>query len=423
MLDDDTAPQCIRFRIIIYRGTPMEYEELLFDTRRHPLQGFPRNSHWHSMQHFAEPYRISERLYLAPSSEGVDDIEISSRLIAAYQAVTRDESIYVAPQSRPNSGIWEMVKHEFHGEFYRLMENADIPGFACYMRNGLRTGLGYGLGTGPGAFKTLSTPGDAREAALLLLIDRLVSLAEAIGILPHENPEQGRYGKNLAISAAELVSSIESTLAVRIGRPPVIGEFGILVEDQIIDLRVPDDVYSSWRMLEIAETFGLSGFGEIGGGLGGTALQAIRLGATRYTIFDIPSVGMMQGWFLMKTLGSEAVRLYGESEHGQPIALLPYWMFSNPDSKYDLVMNRDSLPEIPENQARSYIAEIAKRNAALLSINQESQGSADKPETRQLRVSELASQEISLRRISRSPHWTRKGYVEELFLPNSMLMR
>ncbi len=93
------------------------------------------------------------------------------------------------------------------------------------------------------------------------------------------------------------------------------------------------------------------------------------------------------------------------------------------DSKYDLVMNRDSLPEIPENQARNYIAEIAKRNAALLSINQESQGNTDTPETRQLRVSELASQEISLRRINRSPHWTRKGYVEELFLPNSVLMR
>lgn len=401
----------------------MTSEEISFNVSQHPLHTFPRNSFWHALHHFAHSPEICERLYLDPSPAGQEDIEIASRLLASYHAMVSNESKHIAPIDQPHSGIWEMVKHEFHGEFYRLMAEGDITGFASFMRNGLRTGLGYGLGTGPGAFKAMSVAGEAREASVLLLLDRLASLAEAIGALPHENPEQGRYGENIAISATELVDRIESTVGARIGRPPVIGEFGLFVDGQIIDPRVPDDVYTSWRMREIASTFGLSNFCEIGGGLGGTALQTIRLGVPRYTIIDIPSVSMMQGWFLLKALGKDAVCLYGEPDIGQPIVLLPYWKFSSCDAAYDLILNRDSLPEIPEKQARGYIAEIARLNAAFLSINQESQGSTDQPGISQLRVSEMVEKEPTLRRASRSPHWTRKGYVEELFLPTKMLCR
>ena len=255
----------------------MTSEEISFNVSQHPLHTFPRNSFWHALHHFAHSPEICERLYLDPSPAGQEDIEIASRLLASYHAMVSNESKHIAPIDQPHSGIWEMVKHEFHGEFYRLMAEGDITGFASFMRNGLRTGLGYGLGTGPGAFKAMSVAGEAREASVLLLLDRLASLAEAIGALPHENPEQGRYGENIAISATELVDRIESTVGARIGRPPVIGEFGLFVDGQIIDPRVPDDVYTSWRMREIASTFGLSNFCEIGGGLGGTALQTIRL--------------------------------------------------------------------------------------------------------------------------------------------------
>ncbi len=392
-------------------------QDVSFTSAPSPLCQFPRATLWHLLQHYSNAPRICEKLYLEPSDAAPDDIELARRLHNSFNAMLSDESKYVELEDRPNSGIWEMCKHEYHGELYRLMADQNIQSLAVYMQNAMRTKLTHGLGPGKQVFDAMSADREGQEANILILLDRLASLAEALAGLPYENPEQGHYGKNAAISATELVDCIEAITGVRIGRPPVMGEFGILVNGQVIDVRVPDDVYTSWRICEVASAFGLSNFAEIGGGLGGTALQAIRFGAAHYTIFDLPVVNVVQGWFLSKVLGSDFVRLYGEPDNGQAIMLLPYWEFFKCGSNYDLIVNRDSLPEIPEKQAREYITEIARRGSVFLSINQEGQANTDRPDIPQLCVSDLVKSERLLHRVSRSPYWTRKGYVEELYLP------
>ena len=387
------------------------------DVGDHPLQPFPSPTLWHIISNYTVPHRSTETLYLKRSNLEAEDLNLSQRLMASYWKMRDYEEAHMAPESIPNSGIWEMTKHEFHGPFYKLMVEKDCAGLAAYMSNAMRETLTHGLGPGKLVFDAMNAPGEGQRANVLIIIDRLASLAEAVGALRHENPEQGPYGGNTTLSATDLVDRVERAIGAKIGRPGVMGNFGIAVNEEIVDVRVPDDAYTMFRAKQIADTFGLNKIAEIGGGIGGNALQAFRMGFSSYKIFDIPVVAIVQGWFLSKTLGGDHVRLYGETHNGQFLDLLPYWEFANRTIDFDFVINRDSLPEIPAEHAVGYLAEIAERKGYLLSINQESCAGAGQGNLVQNCVLDLVRQTGGLSLASRHRAWTRKGYVEELFAP------
>ncbi len=162
---------------------------------------------------------------------------------------------------------------------------------------------------------------------------------------------------------------------------------------------------------------GLTSVAEIGGGLGGTAVQAILAGVPTYTIFDLPIILLVQGWMVMKNFGTDSVEMFSETNDKAIVFLRPYWEFSDRRHKFDLVFNRDSLPEIPEQHAAAYIREIAARGCTMLSINQEARAPTDSLDVRQLWVNEHVRKEPGLRCIARHPYWHRRGYVEEVFVP------
>jgi hypothetical protein len=344
------------------------------------------------------------------------DLHISERLINVFHLMNDYESSEISPDDRPNSGIWEMSKHAFHGEVYRLLALRDVRGFADYMSLACQKKLTHGLGPGEQVFKAMATPGDGRDANVLLLLDRLSRLAEAVGALSHENPEQGVYGENIAVPLNEIVARIEARLRTPISRPAVMGNFGLAQQGSVIDVRVPDDAYCAFRLLNLARAFPFSEVAEIGGGLGGLALQSIRMGFCDYKIFDLPIINLVQGYFLMSILGPDSVTMFGENTEKRPVEILPYWEFYNRERKFDCVVNRDSLPEIPLKQATAYLEEIERRKAYFLSINQECMAEAGQPGLYQLSVLDLM-RDRNYKQITRSPYWVRKGYLEEFFIP------
>jgi hypothetical protein len=330
------------------------------------------------------------------------------------------EQAHVAPDKRPNQGIGETMKYELRSGFNSIMARSDVPALAEYLRNGLRRDIGPGLGLGKEVFDAMRAEGEGRQTNLALISDRLASFAVAIGALPYENPEQGRYGEHLGRSIEELTRLIEATLKVHIFHPPVAGLFGVEVGPrQIIDVRVPDDAYSAYRLKTLTETFGFSRICEIGAGFGGTAFQASRHGIEPYTILDLPSINILQGYFLMKIFGGDAVKMFGENIPDRRFNVLPYWMFFDRSISFDLVFNRDAMPEMPEARAHEYLAEMQSRRSAFLSINQEPGGNGGHAGATQLIVHHLAKSYPGLHSAGRHPHWTREGYVEELFLPVS----
>ena len=148
------------------------------------------------------------------------------------------------------------------------------------------------------------------------------------------------------------------------------------------------------------------------------AALASRAGLNRYTIYDLPWVNAIQGYILIRVLGHENLRLFGERGAGR-ISVEPFWRFreSAPRS-VDYVVNVNSLPEIGGDTARAYIRSIADlQPRAFLSVNQEAM-SQTVVGTRQHRVADLVAAEGRLRRVSRSLWWMEQGYVEELFEPS-----
>jgi hypothetical protein len=118
----------------------------------------------------------------------------------------------------------------------------------------------------------------------------------------------------------------------------------------------------------------------------------------------------------MNSLSPEDVVLYGEKGGADKIKILPYWECRNvPDKYFSVAFNQDSFPEIDEGMVRSYLQEIQRttRNV-FFSINQE--GEAPIPcGGRNLNISRLMQSLPSFRRLHRSRHWVREGYVEEVY--------
>lgn len=344
-----------------------------------------------------------------------DDVAICARLIDAFNRALTYEQDQIPSRNRPTGDLWMQLGIQAHGEGYRFLASNDAVGLAHYLANGLRTSLCIGLGPGPVIFRAMS--GGGWRDPMLLLVDRLVAVAEAVGVLAHENPEQGRYGQNIHIAIPDLITAIENKVRFSIHRPLVMGIYGIGVDSGAIDFRVPDDTYCAHRLRMIGDDIAETSFIEIGGGFGGMALFALRAGATHWQMVDLPIMNVVQGYFLIKSLGENSVSLFGENNSAADVEVLPYWEFFNPLRRYSVVFNRDSLPEIQRSRVDEYLAEIEARGAVLLSINQEAGAPGGDDGLLQLNLLQIIAERGKLECRFRHPYWVRKGYVEELFAP------
>ena len=243
--------------------------------------------------------------------------------------------------------------------------------------------------------------------------DKLVSLAEAVGVLPLENPENGPWGVNALTDPAELFRGVAKALDADLTPPAHIGgHLGIAAGDGVIlHMRMLDSIHAAWRLRQLAEALGLGGdarIAEIGGGAGLTAFYALRLGMKNYRLYDLPTMNAVQTYVLAGA-GHE-VSLSGEAE--EPVAVLQGRAFAQADpGSIDVMFNADSLPEIERSAALGYLADARRLGIThILSINQE----ANLPG--QTAVPKLIGEAGGYRRAARHRHWLRAGYVEELYV-------
>lgn len=127
-------------------------------------------------------------------------------------------------------------------------------------------------------------------------------------------------------------------------------------------------------------------------------------------IADLPIVSVIQGYYLMKSVGLKSVNLSGEPvtlEH--KTRLIPYWELDEiPGKSVSLFINTDSMPEIDDDIAEHYMELIKDKGSnTFLSINQETQAGEA--------VQDLVEKARGFKRVYRFPHWMLRGYVEELY--------
>jgi hypothetical protein len=255
----------------------------------------------------------------------------------------------------------------------------------------------------------------ARQKEALFLVDKLLALAESIGILPAQTPEQGHWGYS-GLDIAALLTQIQARVPFPM-TPPAAGggSFGFSTNHGVMCMKDIQAIYAAIRVRDLLSSAPTKTVLEIGGGTGTLAYYLAKAGVEQISIFDLPTVSVMQAYYLMRSLGPDEVTLYGENTKAR-VRLLPYWQLENePAKSHALAINLDSLPEIEHDTALNYMRLIKEKvSGHFWSVNQEGQGRNTGGKSQNV-VWHLIEKSGGFRRMHRFPHWLRAGWIEELY--------
>ena len=329
----------------------------------------------------------------------LDDLGIIVRLTAAYIAAA-DE------QLEHKDGKLAEIFNTYNQHIHHGLMEVNTALVADELRNPAASMVFAGLDSLNASLTQELTDPDTHKHYVTRCLDGLARFADALGIVRQFNPEAVALE---SLGADELLAAIETELKIPVTLPaPFPGEIGAKSSRGIISYHVPQALYQAWRIRELTRAKRSPRVLEIGGSIGRAAFYARQMGITDYTIVDLPIVGVSQGYFLTRALGDEAVLLNGEStsDAAHRIKILPPSRFLTGDSTYDLIVNSDSFTDLPDNQARAYMAQIENATELFLSIN---------PEQNKHTVMDYVAECGSLASRVRAPYWMRQGYAEELF--------
>jgi hypothetical protein len=334
---------------------------------------------------------------------GPEGASLLERLSIAYRH---------AHESHPQvaSGVWQIIDGH-KAEIHRAAMAGDLAALGEFLRRPASSMLFHGFDQPTiNSIKHINNVGWLTNYRALSL-GSLRRLAEAMGALPMIYPEgfgiEADVVSNTVCDTETILNAIEAELGVRLAFPnPFIDELGLETPDGTASYRAIQSAYQAWRLAQLANRHRavdtVHSALEIGGGTGRTAFQAFRLGIEDYTIVDLPTTSLVQGYFLGMALGPDRICLEGEPMKERSVKLVsPPALLGG--RSWDIAASFDALVEFSENDAASYIDFIIANACALLSINRESKSYTVRS---LLKARGLIAQ--------RSPCWTRHGYAEEL---------
>jgi hypothetical protein len=294
-----------------------------------------------------------------------------------------------------DSVIWKEMAIE-HAPFRKLLdEESDL--LSLYLEYMFENPVTEGLAQGT-RFTTVFKKGDVvlTENAATMIYDKFISLFEAVGIIPTFAPED--YMKNpqnmlkyYTITLDKYLQILEDHFNVDLKAPPYQGgHFGIKTEGH--GLYSDRDILSLFIALRIFERYGhvkdTITICDLGGGVGHLVYYLHKFGFKNLSMVEVPTVAAAAVYFLETNIP------------GNKIEVLPPEKF---DGKYQLVINADGITGYG-NAAQLYAKQIMENGMHFYSVNKESDT---------VRVSDLFS---DWRRVTRSPFWLRRGYIEEDFV-------
>jgi putative sugar O-methyltransferase len=361
----------------------------------------------HRLSHDLKTYQLPDIFSFRVDSADENQELIVSRLIDYYFYMKSECERKNVPKIM---GMWADFSQIFV-DFGTVLESRNVQKVSEILLNVCTTPLVSGFSSYH-SFAAITQDLRSRMFESYLTIDRMLSLAESVGAAYPQCPYQGRWGYH-DLDATALVNRIKLRIPFDITPPKAGGgAFGMQTSDGIISISDILAIYVANRANSILSDCAQKTICEIGGGSGTLACYLARTCAETIMIADLPIVSVIQGYYLMKSVGLKSVNLSGESatpEH--KIRLIPYWEFDDiPSKSVSLFINTDSMPEIDHDIAEHYIGLIKdKASNAFLSINQETQ--ADNHGV----VQDLVEKAGGFRRVYRFPHWMLLGYVEELY--------
>jgi len=350
--------------------------------------------------HLPRPVTDAPRLSDFGFGDGRDVGDVAAAAYVIADEIKRNPDTFIPPV---DGTVWTGYSqmHRPYLEGFLANDPAYVKSICGHL---FATPLTNGYAQGHEDYAGLSGSEGSRLHVGRIIIDKLLRLGEAFGLLPVHSPEHNPT-KVRSVDLAHLFNQIEEHVGVDLTPPKVNGGlFGISLNGRYFSERHFEAIYIAKRVRDL----GAESIIEIGGGAAYVAYYCRKFGVKTHTIVDIPTVSLIQYLILSQEFEDVSFGTTGSS-----INLIPTYAMDSVDWKgATLVLNVDSLPEIPPAQAINYL-KLAERTGRLLSLNQESESSYGI--NIQPVVHRLVATHTELKRKSRFPHWMRAGYVDELF--------
>ncbi len=349
-------------------------------------------------------FRRPESLQAVPSQTSetkVNDVSIVKRIVAAYQRSA-------APTENRGNSMWKEFFHQRHEKLHKVFMSGNLNTAAHILRNPHTTDLFYGFDNLAVSILPIFESAAVQQGHATTCLDGLIRCAEAIGVIPLDNPENYTASPPVPWKADAIIDKLRQVFGKPIIFPnPYPSEHGLNTSYGIVSYRVPQAIYQAYRIKQLLGNITNPRVLEIGAGLGRTAYFARLLGIKDYTIVDIPFTALSSGYFLGCILGEDQIVYSGEQAPNaqERIKILNPEEFLSSNNRYDLIINTDGFTEMDQNIARSYWKKIEKCTPIFLSINHENNS---------YRVRILIDESKNIISAERHLYWMRKGYVEEV---------
>jgi hypothetical protein len=346
--------------------------------------------------------------YRAPRPVTEADVALCRRLIDAFWGA--------GAQALPPAGMWSHdIFRDRQREVVQALEQRDAKLLAERLAAMLLSDAVQGMAWGSVGVATIARR--TTRFSSIAALNKLVALAESQGAIETECPEQGAVGLAFAGGVDALVRKTETALGLPIDFPDVGAAYGICVAGRLITVDTPDQLYAAARIRDAmnfycGESEGSISVVEIGGGYGGMAHWLLRMTDVTYTIIDLPVINVLQGYFLAQALGHESVSFHGESP--RRVAILPTRALADVELPFDVLVNKDSMPEIPHDALIDYLSWARDGCSGIFySYNQEAR--APYAGTPQSVVPQVLAGVGGFELMRRDASWLRRGYVEEIY--------
>jgi len=357
------------------------------------------------LSHDLASYKLPRAFAFRSDNPGEDQDAIVQRLLDYYVYMKAEAERLKVPGL---AGIWSHFSGHFKA-FEQALESGKVDLVSEALLKVCTTPLVSGFASYHQYEAILRDP-RARMFESYLTVDRMLSLAEAVGAAAPQCPFQIlKSYHDLDIGA--LITNVKKRIPFDIDPPKAGGgTFGIRTVDGVISISDILAMYVADRIHGILQRREDKSVCEIGGGTGTLAYYLTKTCASKISVGDLPIVSIIQGYYLMKGAGIDNVRLSGEPHSDRRVHVMPYWELSSlPSKSVSLFVNVDSMPEIDLDIAQSYINTIKRVGQLFLSVNQEAEYAG------QSVVRNLVENAGGYQKIHRFPYWMIAGYCEELF--------
>jgi hypothetical protein len=353
--------------------------------------------------------RVLESIWTSDATKPLWKVPgVGSRLLGIWDELLKQLESKGA--DKQTSGVWEMMKWEFHQDFLSVFESRDSGSIEKFFELVKQNKVTHGIGYGEEVFKVFSSE-ETRKSFIEDLWIQMIVLGMSVGAIPYWSFEQPNKFNPYEIPLIELKGMIEARIGFNISANDNMGNFGLRIGDSLIDGRICQDIFTAWTVSQLISRNGFSNgkVAEIGAGMGGAAEILYKNFNIRVDIYDLPVVNVLQ---IANLSLSVSHKILDDPRNNNMINILPYFEFAK--QKYGLVLNRDSFPEMQREQLSKYIFRSAKASNNLLSINQESQNLDGTIDGRQHWAHEEFMKSGLWKSSLRLPYPFRDGYVYEL---------